>query len=70
MAARSWQLILAGLLLSLLSWLMPPMMVIRIVASTLFLSLASFIASLGGLILGILGASLCLGQHLPPTMER
>ncbi len=70
MTARSWLLILVGMALSLLGWFMPLLMVTRVLASTLFLGLASYVASLGGLILGILGGSLYLGQHLPPTMER
>ena len=53
-----WQIILAGFSLSLLGVALPLLMVMHVLASTFFLNFFSFTASLSGLILGILGASL------------
>jgi len=53
-----WQIILAGFILSLLGVALPLLMVMHVLASTFFLNFFSFTASLSGLILGILGASL------------
>ena len=58
-----WKLILLGLLLSLVGVVLPLLIVIHIVPSTLFLNFFSFTASMGGLILGITGASLYVRQH-------
>ena len=53
-----WQIILAGFIISLLGVALPLLMVMHVLASTFFLNFFSFTASLSGLILGILGASL------------
>ncbi len=55
---QPWNLILIGFLLSVLGVLLPFLMVIQIVPSTFFLNFFSFIASVTGLILGIIGAAL------------
>ncbi len=55
---RPWNLILIGFLLSVLGVVLPFLMVIQIVQSTFFLNFFSFIASVTGLILGIIGAAL------------
>lgn len=55
---QPWQLIVIGFLLSVLGVVLPFLMVIHVVQSTFFLNFFSFVASLGGLILGITGAAL------------
>ncbi len=55
---QPWNLILIGFLLSVLGVVLPFLMVIQIVPSTFFLNFFSFIASVSGLILGIIGAAL------------
>lgn len=54
---RPWKLILIGLLLSLTGVALPFLMVIHVIPSTFFLNFFSFVASMTGLILGIIGAS-------------
>jgi len=60
---RPWNLVFLGFLLSLLGVGLPLLMVIHIVPSTFFLNFLSFIASMTGLIAGIVGASLYVRQH-------
>ena len=60
---RPWNLIVVGLLLSLLGVALPFLMVIHTISSTFFLNFLSFIASITGLIAGIVGASLYVRQH-------
>ncbi len=60
---RPWHLILIGFLLSVLGVALPFLMVIQVVPSTFFLNFFSFTASLGGLLLGIIGAALYVRQH-------
>jgi hypothetical protein len=60
---RPWNLIFIGFLLSLLGVGLPLLMVIHIVPSTFLLNFLSFIASMTGLIAGIVGASLYVRQH-------
>jgi hypothetical protein len=60
---RPWNLIFLGFLLSLLGVGLPLLIVIHIVPSTFFLNFLSFIASMTGLIAGIVGASLYVRQH-------
>ncbi len=60
---RPWNLILIGLLLSILGVALPFLMVVHLVSSTFFLNFLSFVASMSGLIVGIIGASLYLRQH-------
>lgn len=60
---RPWVLILIGLVLSLMGVALPLLMVIQVIASTFFLNFFSFTASMSGLILGIMGASLYVRQH-------
>lgn len=54
---QPWKLILIGLLLSLMGVALPFLMVIRVIPSTFFLNFFSYVASLTGLLLGIIGAS-------------
>ncbi len=60
---RPWNLIFIGFLLSILGVALPFLMVIHIVPSTFLLNFFSFIASMSGLITGIVGASLYVRQH-------
>ena len=60
---RPWNLVFLGFLLSLLGVGLPLLMVIHIVPYTFFLNFLSFIASMTGLIAGIVGASLYVRQH-------
>ena len=60
---RSWQMMLLGLVLSLVGVALPLLMVILVLPSTFFLNFFSFSASLSGLILGILGAAMHIGRH-------
>ncbi len=52
-----WQLILIGLVLSLMGVILPYLMVIQALPSTFFLNFFSYAASMSGLFLGIIGAS-------------
>ncbi|MGA7195060.1 MAG: hypothetical protein WBW94_15665 [Anaerolineales bacterium] len=54
---RPWQLILIGFILSVMGVVFPFLMVIQILPSTFFLNFFSYIASVMGLFLGIIGAS-------------
>lgn len=54
---QPWKLILIGLLLSLMGVALPFLMVIHVIPSTFFLNFFSYVASLTGLFLGIIGAS-------------
>lgn len=60
---RPWTMVLIGLLLSLAGIALPFLMVIHAIPSTLFLNFFSFTASMAGLILGIIGASLYVRIH-------
>jgi len=53
-----WGLILIGFLLSLTGVILPFLMVIHLIPSTFFLNFFSYGASLTGVFLGIIGASL------------
>jgi hypothetical protein len=53
-----WGLILIGFLLALTGVILPFLMVIHIIPSSFFLNFFSYGASLLGLMLGIIGASL------------
>jgi len=54
---RPWQLILLGFILSMMGVIFPFLMVIQFLPSTFFLNFFSYIASMIGLFLGIIGAS-------------
>lgn len=60
---RPWQLIILGFCLSILGVALPFLMVIQMVTSTFFLNSLSFVASMSGLILGIIGASQVVGRR-------
>jgi hypothetical protein len=53
-----WALILIGFLLALTGAILPFLMVIHIIPSTFFLNFFAYGASLTGVFLGIIGASL------------
>lgn len=55
---RPWQIILIGFVLVLFGFVAPFLMVTRIVEPNLFLSFASYGASVVGLFLGLIGAAL------------
>ncbi|RME39667.1 MAG: hypothetical protein D6793_00775 [Thermoflexia bacterium] len=59
MVPRSpWTLIGVGFVLVMLGWVLPLLMVLHVLPSTLFLNFFSYIASVLGLFLGIWGAAL------------
>jgi hypothetical protein len=60
---RPLSLILFGFLLSILGIALPFLMVVHIFPSTFFLNFFAFIASMTGLIMGIIGASLYIRTH-------
>jgi hypothetical protein len=60
---RPRTLILIGFLLSLAGIALPLLMLIHVIPSTFFLDFFSFTASMTGLILGIVGASLYVRMH-------
>ena len=53
-----WQIIAIGFVLVLLGFVLPFLMTVRVVPSTLFLSLLSYAASVSGLFLGLIGAAM------------
>jgi heme/copper-type cytochrome/quinol oxidase subunit 4 len=55
---RPWSLILIGFLLSVTGVVLPFLMVMHKIPSTFFLNFFSYISSFGGLIIGLVGASL------------
>lgn len=57
------QLILIGFVLSLLGVALPLLMVIHILQSTFFLNFFSYISSVIGLFLGIIGAATYIRVH-------
>jgi hypothetical protein len=58
MRSRPVQLILIGFVLVLLGWVFPLLMVLRVVPSSFLLNFFSYGASISGLFLGIIGASM------------
>ncbi len=53
-----WRLIVLGFVLVMAGWILPFLMVIHWIPSTLFLNFFAYIASVLGLFLGIWGAAL------------
>lgn len=60
---RPVHVILIGFLLVLLGVILPFLMVIKILESTFFLNFFSYTASILGLFLGLVGASLYAREH-------
>jgi hypothetical protein len=60
---KPWSLILIGFLLSLAGVVLPFLMIMHTIASTFFMNFFSYISSLSGLILGIIGASQYVQKH-------
>jgi len=60
---RPWNLILIGFFLSVLGIALPFLMLMHIFPSTFFLNFFAFTASMTGLILGIIGASIYVQKH-------
>jgi len=60
---RPKNMILSGFGLSVLGVVLPFLMMIHIIESTLFLNFFSFTASMSGLILGIAGAAQYVREH-------
>jgi hypothetical protein len=54
---RAWKLILIGFLLCLSGVVFPFLMVIKVLESTFLLNFLSYLASIVGLFLGIIGAA-------------
>ncbi|MGB9640237.1 MAG: hypothetical protein ACPL4H_04955 [Anaerolineales bacterium] len=57
------RLMVIGFLLSLIGWLFPLLMVIRVIEPTFTLSFLSYAASVSGLFLGIIGAASYIRTH-------
>lgn len=55
---RLWQVFVLGFVLVLLGFVLPFLMVLRVIPSTIFLSFLSYAASVAGLFLGLIGAAL------------
>ena len=55
---KVWQIFALGFVLVLTGFVLPFLMVIRVVPSNLFLSFISYAASVAGLFLGLIGAAL------------
>ena len=55
---QPWKLIVIGFVLVLLGFVLPFLMVVRVLESTLFLNFLSYGASVGGLFLGLIGAAM------------
>jgi membrane associated rhomboid family serine protease len=50
-------MIIVGFFLVLLGFVLPFLMMLQVVTTTFFLALVSYVASLGGLVLGIIGVA-------------
>ncbi|MGB9521872.1 MAG: hypothetical protein ACPL6F_03850 [Anaerolineales bacterium] len=61
--AHPIRLIVIGFVLSLIGWIFPLLMVIRIIEPTFTLSFLSYAASVSGLFLGIIGAASYIKSH-------
>ena len=57
------QLILIGFILSAMGVVLPLLMVIHVIQSTFFINFVSYIASVVGLFLGIIGAASYIREH-------
>jgi len=57
------QLILIGFILSVMGVVLPLLMVIHIIESTFFINFVSYISSVVGLFLGIIGAASYIREH-------
>jgi hypothetical protein len=57
------RLMVIGFLLSLIGWLFPLLMVIRVIEPTFSLNFLSYAASVSGLFLGIIGAASYIRTH-------
>ena len=57
------QLILIGFILSVMGVVLPLLMVIHVIQSTFFINFVSYIASVVGLFLGIIGAASYIREH-------
>ena len=55
---QPWKLIVIGCVLVLLGFVLPFLMVVRVLESSLFLNFLSYGASVGGLFLGLIGAAM------------
>ena len=60
---QPWQLIVIGFALVLLGFVLPFLMVLRVLESSLFLNFLSYGASAGGLFLGLIGAAMYFRIH-------
>ena len=57
------QLILIGFILSVMGVVLPLLMVIHVIQSTFFINFVSYIASVVGLFLGVIGAASYIREH-------
>lgn len=56
-------MIVAGFLLVLVGFLLPLFMTLRVIQASFLLSFLSYAASMGGLILGLVGAAMARGRN-------
>ena len=57
-SSRPVQIILIGFVLVLAAWVLPLLMVLRLVQSTFLLNFLAYAAGVAGLFMGIIGASM------------
>ena len=57
-SSRPVQIILIGFVLVLAAWVLPLLMVLRLVQSTFLLNFLAYTAGVAGLFMGIIGASM------------
>ena len=58
-----WGLIVIGFLLSLMGVILPLLIVVRVIPSTFFLNFLAYGASIAGLFLGLIGASVYVRRN-------
>ena len=63
MLAHPWKLLVLAFVLLLIGLLLPLFMVLGILSSTLFLNFLAYVASVSGMILGMIGTVLYSRMH-------
>lgn len=60
---QPWQMIVLGFVLVLFGFVAPFLMVMRVIESSIVLNVLSYLASVMGLFLGLIGAALYIRSH-------
>jgi hypothetical protein len=60
---QPWQMIVLGFVLVLFGFVAPFLMVMRVIESSIVLNVLSYLASVAGLFLGLIGAALYIRTH-------